>query len=100
MTLIVTIMGAKTSNERFAAAAKALDYGFASFALAKSQMEELPEIKVVKGKTFTTQAEVVGSLSVVVPKGQEKLVESSITLTEEIEEMCIRDSHYIRRRPA
>ena len=85
MTLIVTIMGGTTSEARFSASAKLLDYGFASYAIAKGGEIELSSVKVRKGRVEIAEVEVVGELHAVVPKGQEKLVESTVTLTEEIE---------------
>ena len=85
MTLIAVIMGSPTSNERFAAAGKLLDYGFSSYALAKGVPETPAPIHVNKGKAPSVAVIVDGGLGMLVPKGQEKFVESELTLAEEIQ---------------
>jgi len=84
MTLIVTVMGGVTSEERFKASAALLDYGFASYALAKSEEADIPSVSVKKGKLPTAEAECENNLCVVVPKGYEKKLESYITVEPEV----------------
>jgi D-alanyl-D-alanine carboxypeptidase (penicillin-binding protein 5/6) len=85
MTLIAVIMGSPTSNERFAAAGKLLDYGFSSYALAKGVPETPTPIHVNKGKAPSVPVTIEGGLGMLVPKGQEKLVETEMTLADELQ---------------
>ena len=85
MTLIVAIMGAASSDARFSAAKQLLDYGFSNYAVARGSVNEIPPVTVVKGKSFTTPVSVSGSLAVVVPKGQESAVTSSVTMEPSVE---------------
>ncbi len=84
MTLIVTIMGGVTSEERFKASATLLDYGFASYAMVGSEEEDLPLLTVKKGKLPTAEVECENGFRIVVPKGYEKKLEVTVTLEEEI----------------
>ena len=85
MTLIVAIMGAASSDARFSAAKQLLDYGFSNYAVARGSVNEIPPVTVVKGKSFTAPVSVSGSLAVVVPKGQESAVTSSVTMEPSVE---------------
>ncbi|MDF2686338.1 MAG: Serine-type D-Ala-D-Ala carboxypeptidase [Clostridia bacterium] len=85
MTLIAVIMGSPTSNDRFAAAGKLLDYGFSSYALAKGVPETPAPIHVNKGKAPSIAVTIDGGLGMLVPKGQEKLVETELTLADELQ---------------
>jgi D-alanyl-D-alanine carboxypeptidase (penicillin-binding protein 5/6) len=84
MTLIVTIMGASTSEERFKASAALLDYGFASYAMAGSEEEDLPLVTVKKGKLPTAEVECENGFRIVVPKGYEKKLDLTVTMADEI----------------
>ncbi len=84
MTLIVVIMGGITSEERFKASASLLDYGFATYAVARSGDESLPDIAVKKGKLSFAEVECLNDLAVVVPKGYEKKLETSLSMESEI----------------
>lgn len=56
MQLIAVILGAKTKDERNAAARALLDFGFANFALYESREAYLENIPVLKGKSDTVGA--------------------------------------------
>lgn len=84
MTLIVSIMGAATSDIRFAASASLLNYGFSNFAVAETGNVEIPEIKVVKGKTDTAKLSSDSGFSIVVPKGWDKSLTYEISLAENV----------------
>lgn len=85
MTLIAVIMGSPTSDERFAAARKLLDYGYSAYSFAKGIPDIPNPIPVKKGKAPNVNVKVEGGLGMLVPKGQEKLVKTEITLAEELQ---------------
>lgn len=53
MTLICVIMGAPTRDSRNEAAKKALDYGFANYALYRADGEEISDFPVLRGERET-----------------------------------------------
>ena len=85
MTLIATVMGSPTSQDRFAATAKMLDFGFSGFSVVKASPEAQQPIKVNKGKVDTVPIEVVGGLTLLVGKGQEKLITSEISIADSVD---------------
>lgn len=84
MTLIVSVMGAETSDIRFAASASLLNFGFSNFSVAGSEKIELPEIKVNKGKLPTASLSAETDFSLVVPKGWEKDLSYEISLNDSV----------------
>ncbi len=73
MQLIAVILGAPSTADRFSSASKLLDYGFANYALAdnSSYKAKLPQIKVTGGTRESVKAEISGTLSAVVKKGNQ-----------------------------
>jgi len=85
MELIAAVMAAPTSKERFSAAAKLLDYGFANFALYDSTKgQTLSPVPVRLGSTESVPAVFSGNPKVLVEKSQLSNVTHSITLAEEV----------------
>ena len=84
MTLIVTVMGADTSDIRFAASASLLNFGFSNFAVAKSGKADIPDISVSKGKADSVSLISDTDFSLVVPKGWEKELSYEISLPESV----------------
>lgn len=84
MTLIVTVMGADTSDIRFSASASLLNFGFSNFAVAKSGKADIPDISVSKGKTDSVSLLSDTDFSLVVPKGWEKELSYEISLPESV----------------
>lgn len=85
MELIASVMASPTSKERFSAAAKLLDYGFANFALYDSTKDQvLSPVAVKLGTSETVPAVFSGNPKVLVEKGQLSAVTHSITLAEEV----------------
>ena len=78
-------MGSPTSQDRFAATAKMLDFGFSGFSVVKASPEAQQPIKVNKGKVDTVPIEVVGGLTLLVGKGQEKLITSEISIADSVD---------------
>ena len=86
LSLIAVVLGSTTGKERFNAAATLLDYGFANFAMSKPELSEtLPIVAVTGGmeKEVTVKADIKGQ--VLVQKGKEKELKSSIELSESVE---------------
>ncbi len=84
MTLIVTVMGADTSDIRFAASASLLNFGFSNFAVAKSGKADIPDISVSKGKADCVSLISDTDFSLVVPKGWEKELSYEISVPESV----------------
>ncbi len=85
MQLIAVVLGSSTSNERFAAVSKMLDYGFSTYTVM-NEIPEIPEnINVLKGKNESVNISANAALDMVVPKNQLKNISSSIEICEYIE---------------
>ena len=90
MTLIVTVMGADSSDIRFSASASLLNFGFSNFAVAKSGKADIPDISVSKGKTDSVSLLSDTDFSLVVPKGWEKELSYEISLPESVTAPVVR----------
>lgn len=86
MELIAVVMGAPTSDERFADAKAMLNYGFSNYALVNVYPDEpLPPISVSLGVCETVQPILPeGSSCLLLEKSKQSQLETSITLCEEI----------------
>ena len=84
MTLIATIMGSPTSKDRFDATAAMLDFGFATYSVATASPETQAPIPVLKGKKDSVNLEVVGGLSILVKKGQQKGITTEVALSDKV----------------
>lgn len=86
MELICSIMGAPSSNDRFAAGKSLLDYGFANFALIEVFPKEvLLPIPVKLGVYPEVQPLIAGGNKLIVDKGIEKTLEQRIELVDSVE---------------
>lgn len=85
LCLIAVVLGAPTSNDRFAGARKLLDYGFAnySYALVEADTSSFAPIPVKKGTLKTIDPVAGGTLSVLMKKGEV----SKLTQTAELPAM-------------
>ena len=84
MELIAVVMGADTSQNRFAACKSMLDYGFANFALYTPSLQEGAAVSVVLGKADAVRAVPGDSASLLVEKGQLSSVSAEVTLEESV----------------
>ena len=84
MELIAVILAAPSSKERFADAAKLLDFGFANFATFKVSENELPEIPVVLGNKETLALEYAKVPSIVTEKNKISSIDIEYTLPDEV----------------
>ena len=71
LELIAVVMGAETSQKRFADCKGMLDYGFANYALIQPELESGPaEVPVVLGKEESVSAKLGEAAPIVIDKGQ------------------------------
>lgn len=86
MDLIAVVLAAPSSKERFADASSLLNFGFANFAVANSLMtEDLPSVRVRKGKKTNVETEMSQNGNVVVSKEKLHNIEKQLTLPESVE---------------
>ncbi len=84
MELIAVVLGAETSQDRFAACKQLLDYGFANYALVTPEIQESPTVAVKLGKADTVTAVPTEIPKLLIDKGQKGEVTTEITLEETI----------------
>ncbi len=84
MELIAVVMGAKTSQDRFAACKSMLDYGFANFALYTPALQEGAAVPVTLGQAGRVSAIPAGEVNLLVDKSQRSAITSEITLEETV----------------
>ena len=84
MELIAVVMGAATSQERFAACKSMLDYGFANFALYTPALQENASVAVELGKESRVNAVAAEQTSLLVDKAQLSAVTTEMTLEETV----------------
>ncbi len=84
MELVAVVMGAETSQERFAACKSMLDFGFANYAVVKPTLEEALTVPVVLGKADTVQAIPGAVTPVLIEKAQKGSISTQISLEERV----------------
>ena len=84
MELIAVVMGSENSDDRFNAARKLLDYGFANYQLMTISITEqdLPQIPVKNGVDEFIAFKPFDAPSVLIPKGKADSIEKIIDLPE------------------
>ena len=82
--LIAVVLGAKTSQERFAGCKAMLDYGFANYALVKPELPAENTIPVKLGTAKNVQAVPGEDVALLIDKGQENQVNVKIELEESL----------------
>jgi D-alanyl-D-alanine carboxypeptidase (penicillin-binding protein 5/6) len=83
MTLIAVIMGAPTRDVRNDAARRLLDYGFANYALYRSEGRRWSDIPITGGSLPFAEAS-LNAFSAVVKKSELSQVESIVSLPDRI----------------
>jgi D-alanyl-D-alanine carboxypeptidase (penicillin-binding protein 5/6) len=81
MQLIAVILGARTRDERNAAARELLDYGFANFSLYEKSEEYIEDIKITKGSIDNAQL-YSSSFRTVIDKAKQGSVELEYDIPE------------------
>ena len=84
MELIAVVMGADSSQNRFAACKSMLDYGFANYALYTPALQEGVSVPVTLGKEQHVAAVPAGDTQMLVEKGQRNNITTEITLEESV----------------
>ena len=82
--LIAVVMGAETSQERFNSCKQMLDYGFASFCLAKPQLPAENTVRVKLGTATQVKAVPAESIELLIDKSQQSSITTEVTLQEEL----------------
>ncbi len=82
--LIAVVMGAKTSQDRFAACKSMLDYGFANYALVSPEMPQDAAVPVKLGKAELVKAVPGGDPQLLIDKAQRSSITTEIQLEEEL----------------
>ncbi len=82
VSLIAVVLGAPGTAERFASAAKLLDYGFANYAVVHGDelLGSIPNVRVQSGTADSVPVLVEGNTSYIVKKGNEDKVEYEINI--------------------
>ena len=84
MELIATVMGSKTSAERFAAAKGMLDYGFTNFALYTPVVQEGAAVAVTLGDASSVNVVPAEDVPLLVEKGQINAIVTEVELLPQI----------------
>lgn len=86
MELVAVVMGGENSNERFSGAKKLLDYGFANWSFARITADpfEVKKTEVKKGTEDFVVPEVMGSVGLLLKKGQEEKIKNEILFNENL----------------
>lgn len=85
MQLIAVVMASPTSKERFGAARAMLDYGFANYAVVKTDMSEpVGEVPVEKGGASAVPVRFGEGFTALVTKGRQRDIESRAELMEKV----------------
>ena len=82
LSLIAVVMGAKTSQERFAGCKAMLDYGFANFALVKPELPTDNSIPIKLGTQKHVTAIPSEDVKLLIDKGQKDQVNIQVALEE------------------
>lgn len=82
VSLIAVVLGAPSTAERFASAAKLLDYGFANYSVVKGDelVGAIPNVPVQSGTEDSVPVLLDGNTNYIVKKGNEDKVEYEINI--------------------
>lgn len=86
LTLIAVVLGSPTSKDRFSGCQKLLDFGFANYSYINIEPETkgLHTLPVKKGTVPEIIPEITEEFSVLLKKGEEKKITSTLSLSEEL----------------
>ncbi len=87
LELVAVVLGDKTGKERFASAAKLLDFGFANYEVMTPKVPEnmIKSIKVKNGTLPEVPVSVTIDKNILVKKGQERNITSELQIVSEAE---------------
>ena len=84
MELIAVVMGAETSQERFAACKSMLDYGFANYAVIHPDLTEAGSVPVRLGNAAYVSPRLGGDSALLIEKSRKNSVTTEVTLEETV----------------
>jgi D-alanyl-D-alanine carboxypeptidase (penicillin-binding protein 5/6) len=86
MQLIAVVMAAPTSRDRFNAASKLLDHGFANYTIVNSTKkgEQVGELDVIKGMVGKVKLATASDLNLLVKKGEENSITKNIDIVNNV----------------
>ena len=84
LSLVAVVMGAETSQDRFAACKQMLDYGFANFALVQPEIPQTNQVAVKLGKSSLVAAIPSENVKLLIDKSQRGEITTQITLEESV----------------
>ena len=84
LSLVAVVMGAETSQERFAACKQMLDYGFANFALVQPEIPQTNQVAVKLGKRSAVTAVPSEDVKLLIDKSQRGEINTQIALEETV----------------
>jgi len=84
MELIAVVMGAESSQVRFAACKSMLDYGFANFAVITPEITEVSPVPVKLGKDTVAVPMLGEAEGLLIDKAQKNAVTTEVTLEESV----------------
>lgn len=87
LSLCAVMLGCDTTDDRFGGCRKLLDYGFANYTLYTPDLTALPlsPIPVLRGVSETVQPTLPTPRPLLLKKGQEKQIETMLTLAADVE---------------
>ena len=84
LNLVAVVMGAETSQDRFAACKQMLDYGFANYALVTPQLPENSTVPVKLGAADFVTAVPTEDASLLIDKSQRDMITTEVALEEQV----------------
>ena len=84
LQLVAVVMGAETSQDRFAACKQMLDYGFANYALVTPELPQSNTVAVKLGTADTVAAVPGEDTQLLIDKSQRDMVSTQIELEEQV----------------
>ena len=84
LELIAVVMGAATSQDRFAACKSMLDYGFANFSLYSPALQDGASVPVKLGAAGNVSAVPAGETNLLIDQAQRSSITTEITLEESV----------------
>ena len=85
MELIAVVMGCETSQDRFQSCKRMLDYGFATYALVKPELQGILTVPVTLGKSREVPAVPGDSSALLIDKALKNSVTTDITMDESVQ---------------
>ena len=86
VSLVAVVLGSSTTADRFNAAAKLLDYGFANWSVVSPQVpnEANAPVAVENGMSANVETDISSGEKILVPKGKAGEVESKVSVENEV----------------